>query len=702
MDDHERYIRRLEERIASLEAELKKERRRARDLEDTRKAFLNLLEDLQDLSAMIQEAKKQWEETFDAIAHPILIHDRDLRIIRANRAYKDSCGLPFSEIIGRPYYEVFPRSGRPADMCMDLKKGGEGMEEVTLPSGRRFIVRLYPIRDHDGNFLYSIHIFEDVTDLKVAEEALRKEVALTKDLLSISEATAHTSDINAFMREVTRCVRRAMGFKVCLSYLWEGDGLEPCHAAGLGHWHIPFFRTTPLKEKEIRLLGIKKRDICLLHLSREDRQGLERIHPWIKGAGTLVSIPLYGRREAFGLLIGVYEEEKELTEKDERLLEGISHQVSLALEEGRLYRDLVESTMRLSRTIETMKVMHEIDRQILSTLNPEEIMEVSTRMVSRLLPCEIAALAMKDKERDFLTYTSGFAEGLIIRDTIVPCRDTRAAEVMETGMILYIPDVREEEGLLPFEERLLKEGFLSHIMAPITVKGERMGVFHVASKKPAAFSPEDLSTLERVTIQVAVAFENSRLLTDLKELFTGIITALANAIDAKSPWTKGHSERVTSYAVAIAQEMGMDEKGIEDIRIAGLLHDIGKIGTYDVLLDKPGRLTEEEYEIVKRHPEKGVELLYPIKHLRHILPWIRHHHERWDGKGYPDGLKGQEIPLQARILAVADTFDSMTAERPYRQTPGREKAVEELRRCSGTQFDPDVVDAFLRVLPELS
>jgi putative nucleotidyltransferase with HDIG domain len=184
----------------------------------------------------------------------------------------------------------------------------------------------------------------------------------------------------------------------------------------------------------------------------------------------------------------------------------------------------------------------------------------------------------------------------------------------------------------------------------------------------------------------------------LKELYTGLVHSFANAIDAKSPWTKGHSERVTRYALSIAKELGLKEKEMEDLRTAALLHDIGKIGTYDVVLDKPDKLDNKELALIRIHPLKGEEILKPIKQLRHLLPIIRHHHERVDGKGYPDGLKDGEIPFLAKIITVADSFDSMTSDRPYRPAPPVDYAVSEIRRCSGTQFDPMAAGAFLRVL----
>jgi|Deesub1362A_J573_1020465.scaffolds.fasta_scaffold00004_34 putative nucleotidyltransferase with HDIG domain/PAS domain S-box-containing protein len=213
----------------------------------------------------------------------------------------------------------------------------------------------------------------------------------------------------------------------------------------------------------------------------------------------------------------------------------------------------------------------------------------------------------------------------------------------------------------------------------------------------------DLKEKERKLTESRNAFLNmlkdlDMSVKELRGLLNDLVLAFANAIDAKSHWTKGHSERVARYAAEIAKEMGLREKEIETLKTAALLHDIGKIGTYDVILDKPEKLSPEEAALVKQHPVKGVEILTPIKKLQDILPIIKHHHERIDGKGYPDGLKGEEIPLSARILHVADSFDSMTADRPYRPSPGREYAISELKKHSGTQFDPQVVEAFLRIL----
>jgi PAS domain S-box-containing protein/putative nucleotidyltransferase with HDIG domain len=217
----------------------------------------------------------------------------------------------------------------------------------------------------------------------------------------------------------------------------------------------------------------------------------------------------------------------------------------------------------------------------------------------------------------------------------------------------------------------------------------------------------DIKNKEKKLIESRDAFLNMLKEIDcsykeLKELFNSLILSFVNAMDAKSPWTKGHSERVTRYAISIAKEMGLKERDIENLRIAAFLHDIGKIGTYDVVLDKPGKLTEEEFQLIRIHPIKGAEILKPVRQLQELLPIIRHHHERMDGKGYPDGLKGEEIPLLSRIIALADSFDSMTSNRPYRPAPPIEYAISEIKTCSGTQFDPQASEAFLRVMDRLN
>jgi len=180
-----------------------------------------------------------------------------------------------------------------------------------------------------------------------------------------------------------------------------------------------------------------------------------------------------------------------------------------------------------------------------------------------------------------------------------------------------------------------------------------------------------------------------------QQLFLGTIRALAAAIDEKDPYTRGHSERVNRYAVAIAKHMGLSKQEMTNVTVAALLHDIGKIGIEDAILRKPDALTDREFEVMKRHPEKGSHIMGTIPQMKEIIPGIRNHHERWSGGGYPDDLKGEEIPLVARIVQVADTFDAMTTTRPYQRGMKAEAGVARIRELAGIVFDPKVVEAFL-------
>lgn len=176
----------------------------------------------------------------------------------------------------------------------------------------------------------------------------------------------------------------------------------------------------------------------------------------------------------------------------------------------------------------------------------------------------------------------------------------------------------------------------------------------------------------------------------------GIIRSLANAMDARDTPTAQHASRVAEYAESIARELGVDESDINEVQVAALLHDVGKIGIRDELLIKNGSLTPEEWATMRRHPVFGYEILQPVPISESIKLAVRHSHERWDGQGYPDGIAGDQIPLAARIIAVADAYEALTTDRPYRLAQGPIKAIEEIRRSSGTRFDPEVVAAFLR------
>lgn len=243
----------------------------------------------------------------------------------------------------------------------------------------------------------------------------------------------------------------------------------------------------------------------------------------------------------------------------------------------------------------------------------------------------------------------------------------------------------------------------SILIIPLIVHQETIGIICLCNrvnsitKRYDTFSQEDLSLLRYLVSQSSVSIDNYLLYNNLHEFFLNTIQSLVASIDAKDQYTAGHSQRVTEISEAIGFEMGMDPQHLENLKISATLHDVGKIGISDSILCSDKRLTDEEFTIIKSHPSKGEDILKHIKEFINIIPGVKHHHERYDGRGYPDGLKGEEIPLNARIIAIADTFDAMTSNRTYRKKLDLNHTLNEIRNCAGSQFDPEVVKYFFKV-----
>jgi putative nucleotidyltransferase with HDIG domain len=237
----------------------------------------------------------------------------------------------------------------------------------------------------------------------------------------------------------------------------------------------------------------------------------------------------------------------------------------------------------------------------------------------------------------------------------------------------------------------------SLLAVPLQRQDQVLGCLFAIDKHDGEFNSVDTKLLSSISNESAIYLENVILFEDVNLLMLGIIRSLTSAIDAKDAYTCGHSERVALLSKTLAKEAGLPETDVERIYMAGLLHDVGKIGVPEDVLRKTGRLTAEEFEQMKRHPIVGAHILSDIKQVADIIPGVMHHHERFDGKGYPAGLAGEAIPIMGRIICLADCFDAMTSNRTYRKALPLEVAMAEIRRCGGTQFDPRLTEAFMRI-----
>ena len=333
-----------------------------------------------------------------------------------------------------------------------------------------------------------------------------------------------------------------------------------------------------------------------------------------------------------------------------------------------------------------------------STLEPKEVRKRAMQAATRLMNCEVGSLLLLDEEKKDLFFEVALGEkGETVKEVRLKVGEGIAGWVAEHSKPLMVADVTKDSRHSIKVDDTSGYKTKNIMCVPVMVKEKVIGVLQAVNKlNNEHFSNEDLELFELLANQVAIAIENAILYEKIHTTFLEVSEALAESIEKRDPYTGGHTKRVLAYSMAIAKYMKLNEEEMEKLKIAAILHDIGKIGVEDKILRKKENLTEEEYQEMKKHPMVGVEILGHISQLKDIIPGMRYHHERTDGKGYPNGLKGNNIPLIARIISVADTYDAMTTTRPYHNALSNSKAVAELKRCAGTQFDKSVVYAFIK------
>jgi len=355
---------------------------------------------------------------------------------------------------------------------------------------------------------------------------------------------------------------------------------------------------------------------------------------------------------------------------------------------------------------EELRSLDEIGRRLAATLDGERLMEETLSAVMQLVRPDTAAICTWHLDAQVVQLKVALREGMpkelawqwqgrlcSSTDHIVGHVE-RGVDLEVRHVVLNSPGMRlwrqgSERGQL--ELRSVLTNMLGGTDDPF-------GLLAVGSCDPDAFTEEHARVLSTLASSAAVALNNARAYRELRELNIQTIVALVNTVEARDPYTRGHSERVGRYAAAIAREMGLPADEVERVQVGGLLHDIGKIGISDAILYKPGQLTDDEHESMKEHPAIGAHIVEGIERLAHVVPIIYAHQERYDGSGYPEGLRGEEIPLAARIVAVADAFEAMTAERPYKPAMEPAEALRLLQEGAGTRWDPQVVDALVRVV----
>lgn len=402
-----------------------------------------------------------------------------------------------------------------------------------------------------------------------------------------------------------------------------------------------------------------------------------------------VTIPLITRDRALGSIAFGFKSNKSLDRREIDFLVSVSNQIAIAIENFKLYDHAKSAAAKYS-------ALYRAGTSLESTVKKDEIANHFLKHAMEMSQAEAGAILLIDQETQALEISAQENISSELLTAIGKKVDNGIAGwVARTGNPIVID---KRIGERRFNNIIDKVDFRSAMFVPLGYNEEVFGVIGLISLTGRHYDDGDLQPLTTLSSQASATMHNLQLFGQLKNLYYETIKAFVQAIEAKDSYTRGHSENVAEYAIAIAIKMNLPSDQIEMLRTAALLHDIGKIGIKEEVLNKPGRLTPEEYDHIKEHPIISSQIINHIPMLEEAGVIIRHHHERYDGNGYPDGIKGEVIPLGSRILAVADTFDAMTSNRTYRNATPVETAKGELLRNAGTQFDPQIVNAFVELL----
>jgi PAS domain S-box-containing protein/putative nucleotidyltransferase with HDIG domain len=602
------------------------------------------------------QAEAEWQRTFDSVPHAIFVLDGENRIQRANRAAVEATGCELSQMFGKHCYEVIHQTSEPAAYCphqalLRSCQGGRG-ELVEPRLDKIFDMTCSPVRDEQGILLGSVHVLSDITERKRAEEGHAQLVAVleaTSDLVGLADPSGKATYCNGNGRKMLGLAKN-----------------EDVTRYNVETFHAPRYKRL-LREEAIPTAvqtGIWKGESALLTLG---------------GVEIPVSQVLLAHKAPDGSTRFLSTIARDITES-KRAEEKIRHQLA------------------------RLAALRAIDTAITASLDVHVSLSVFLDQVTTQLDVDAADILLLSPHSQMLEFASGrgFKSASHVR-LHVPLVDEPPGRAVLERRVITIPNLEGALGKFADASTLASEGFVSYIATPLISKGQVTGVLEVWHRRPLEPNLEWLEFLDALAGQGAIAVDNAALYQQLQISNSELILAYdstlegwVKALDMRDNETEGHTRRVTDLAVRLAHDYPVDKDLVTHIRRGALLHDIGKMAVPDAILHKPGPLSPEEWEIMKRHPAYAYEWLSPIPYLRPALDIPYCHHEKWDGSGYPRGLQGEGIPLAARLFAVVDVWDALRSDRPYRPGWSKDKVLAYFSERAGHDFDPYVVEVFLK------
>jgi PAS domain S-box-containing protein/putative nucleotidyltransferase with HDIG domain len=635
-------------------------------------------------------------KALDTAANAVVITDSQGRVVWVNPAFTRLTGYEAGEILGRTPRLL--RSGRQdaayyARLWATIRAGQtwhgtlvNRRKDGTLYHEEQTIT---PVGDRRGRVTHFIAIKQDVT---AQVERARAQEALATLAAALRRAEARPALLATMVEQTCGLLGAAA---VALGRC-DLPAAELVYEAAVGAWSAVIDTRAALEGTASSQVVARSERYQTADLRSDPLLDAPLGLPLPLAA---MGVPLRARDTVIGVLWVA--RDRPFTPAEAQLLEALADLASAAIHRTELH----EQTQQQLRQLQSLRT---IDLTISASLSLQVTLGIVVEQVRAQLGVDAAAVLLADPYDHTLAYAAGDGfRTLLVRQLRVRLGEGLVGQAALDQRPVQLSVVPTAEGGYVRGALLATEGFVGYAAMPLVVKGQLLGLLEVFQRRPLRCDAAWYAFLEALAGQTAIAVEHSALFTRLQRSHTELLLAYdttlegwARALELRDNETQGHSRRVTALTVRLARALGVSDDHVTHMRRGALLHDIGKMGVPDAILRKPGPLDEAEWAVMRRHPEDAVTLLAPIAFLQPALDIPQYHHERWDGSGYPRGLRGAQIPLAARIFAVVDVWDALTNDRPYRAAVPPAEARAYLQAQAGLLFDPEVVAALLRVLDD--
>ncbi len=656
----------------------------------------------------IEDALSESERIFQIALKnsPVTVFKQDANL-RYTWIHNPNPGFQPKDAIGKTHAERF--TPQDAEKLTTIKKQvletGEGLHQIVKTSGQGLPeyldMTIEPIKDKEGTVTGIICSSVDITKFRKAEEAQHQRLAELETIRRISKTFQNTDKIHEALTILLRETLTALDLPAGAIYLYDPEHNELIMEVGEG-WFKAIEGTSVKPSQGItgKVFSSGKP-----HISKEFVKD-PHVNPDTRGTIPEgwggIAIPIMAFNETVGGFYISCQIPQEIQPYQIQLVESLAQIAGISLHRMAL---LEEALQRL----EKLKSQHTIDQAIASMSDLPLTLEIICRQALNRLAVDAVGILLYIPHDQTLTYASsaGFKSGAYKKIKIKLNESHVAGRAAMDHKTIHLDDLATNPDASDHLKSLSAEGFNCYTAKPLIAKGQIKGVletFHLNHFQHSTEWQNDLATL---ATQIAVAIDTLQMYDrlhqknlELNNAYDATIEGWSLALTYRDEETEGHTLRVTELSLKLAKELGVKDACLPNIRYGALLHDIGKIGIPDSILLKPGPLTDEEWKIMKQHPRIAYNMLAPIDYLRAALDIPYYHHEKWDGSGYPSGLKGNQIPIAARIFAIIDVWDALRSDRPYRKAWSEEKTIDYIREQSENHFDPSVVEAFFKILEE--